>query len=89
MTTDIFNRIRNNEFKQKLPYAPPGSKERAAYIEEGTRMNEAFRTALFEEYDVTDNPKVEQCYSLAYEHGHGSGHNEIAIFFGDFVELIK
>lgn len=87
--TDIFERIRNDEFKQKLPYAPPASKERAAYIEEGTRLNEAFRTALFEEYDVTNNPKVEQCYSLAYEFGHGSGHNEVAIYFADLVVLIK
>jgi hypothetical protein len=44
---------------------------------------------LFEKYDVTDNPKRDKCYHLAYEYGHSSGDSEIEYYFSELVELIK
>jgi hypothetical protein len=50
---------------------------------------EAFKKALAEEYGVVGNPKFEQCYSIAYSHGHGCGYSEVEIYFSDLVELIR
>lgn len=85
--TDIFERINSGEFNNRVPYTGPNST--SAYHVEAQRIDAAFRAALFEYCGVTDNPKRDKCYSLAYEHGHGSGYNEIAIYFVNFVELIK
>ena len=48
-----------------------------------------FKKDLFEEYGVSNNPKAEQCYNIAYEFGHSDGYYEIAHYFSDIVELIK
>ena len=48
-----------------------------------------FHDDLLAEYGVTDNPKAEKCFRLAWEHGHSAGHEEVALYFGEFVELIK
>jgi hypothetical protein len=44
---------------------------------------------LFEEFGVTDNPKKELCYSIAYDMGHAYGFSEVYSKFSDLVELIK
>lgn len=48
-----------------------------------------FINDLFEEFDVTDNPKRELCYSIAYADGHAHGFSEVYSKFSDLVELIK
>lgn len=48
-----------------------------------------FKKDLFEEYGVSNNPKAEKCYSIAYELGHSNGYNEIGYYFSEIVELIK
>lgn len=50
---------------------------------------EEFKKDLFEECGVTDNPKADNAYSIAYEYGHSSGFAEIATHFFNIVELIK
>ena len=48
-----------------------------------------FMQDLFEEFGVTDNPKKELCYSIAYDMGHAYGFSEVYSKFSDLVELIK
>jgi hypothetical protein len=67
-----------------------------AYNEEVKVYNSAisekeneFIEDLFEEFDVTDNPKRELCYSIAYADGHAHGFSEIYGRFSDIVDLIK
>lgn len=86
--TDIFTRINNGEFENKLG-RDAFKANRSAYQAETARLEGLFRDALFEQYGVTDNPKREKCYSLAWEHGHSAGYSEVANYFSDFVELIK
>jgi hypothetical protein len=50
---------------------------------------EEFIKDLFEEFGVTNNPKKELCYSIAYDIGHAYGFSEIYNKFYDLVELIK
>ena len=62
---------------------------RTAYRAEQGRLQEEFKRDLFEEHGVTDHPKAERCYALAWEKGHSAGLQEVANFFDDFVDLIK
>ena len=48
-----------------------------------------FRKDLFEFHGVTNNPKADLAYSIAWSRGHSSGFTEVASVFGDIVELIK
>lgn len=59
------------------------------YIKENQRLEEMFKSDLFAYHNVTDNPKKDQAYSLAYDRGHSSGYSEIALEFDDLVGLIK
>ena len=59
------------------------------YRDERSKLDEEFQNDLFEDYNVTNNPKRFKCFELAWEHGHSSGHSEVYNYFGDFVELIR
>lgn len=48
-----------------------------------------FKTDLFKEFGVTDNPKREKAFSIAWERGHASGYYEVELCFMNIVELIK
>lgn len=60
-----------------------------AFNKEEQNIYDLFKDCLFEEFGVTNNPKREKCFSLAWEHGHSSGFNEVYNYFSEFVELIK
>jgi hypothetical protein len=63
-------------------------KIRKRWEEEG-RKREVHKNQLAEEHGVIGNPKLDKCYSLAWDHGHAYGLDEVASHFADFVELIK
>lgn len=54
-----------------------------------TEIISEFREALAKYYGVENHPKLDACWNLAWEHGHSNGFSEIAIYFDQFVELIK
>ena len=62
---------------------------RTAYHTETSRREVDFKRALFEREGLTDNPKVEACYSKAYERGHSAGLAEVANIFIDLADLIR
>lgn len=62
---------------------PPTGKE------EAWRIEKAVKTGLFLEYEVTNNPKADMCFAIAWEMGHASGIDEVASYFEMLVELIK
>ena len=59
------------------------------YHAETTRLDEEFQNDLFEDFDVSDNPKRFKCFELAWERGHSSGVGDVYNCFGDLVELIR
>lgn len=61
----------------------------AAYTEELNSSIREFKKDLFAEFGVSNNPKAELCYSLAYDRGHSSGFSEIYNEFSDLVKLIQ
>ena len=62
---------------------------RKEYDDERNKLHQEFQNDLFEEFSVSDNPKRNRCFELAWEHGHPSGYEEVYNYFGDFVELIR
>ena len=62
---------------------------RKEYDDESARLHQEFQNDLFEEYDVSDNPKRFKCFEIAWEYGHSSSLEEVDGYFGDFVELIR
>lgn len=57
--------------------------------DEASERYDEFKRDLFDEYGVTDNPKRDKCYAIAYEYGHSSGCGEIHSYFCNIVELIQ
>jgi hypothetical protein len=62
---------------------------RKEYNDERTKLHEEFVNDLFENFNVTDNPKRSKCFELAWEKGHSNGLEEVYNEFYDLVELIK
>ncbi len=62
---------------------------RTAYHAESSRREADFRVALFAREGLTDNPKVDACYSKAYERSHSAGLAEVANTFIDLADLIR
>lgn len=48
-----------------------------------------FKADLLQAYGVTDNPRADRAFSLAWDRGHSCGYQEVAIVFADLAELIK
>jgi hypothetical protein len=62
---------------------------RKEYDDENAKLHEEFVNDLFENFNVTDNPKRYTAFHFAWEKGHSNGLEEVYNEFYDFVELIK
>jgi hypothetical protein len=63
--------------------------QRKQYNDESAKLHKEFVNDLFENFNVTDNPKRSKCFELAWEKGHSNGLEEVYNEFYDLVELIK
>ena len=59
------------------------------YTDEKHKLHEEFVNDLFENFNVTDNPKRQKAFDLAWEKGHSNGLEEVYNEFYDLVELIR
>jgi hypothetical protein len=59
------------------------------YTEEKHKLHEEFVNDLFENFNVTNNPKKHKAFALAWEKGHANGLEEVYNEFYDLVELIE
>jgi len=48
-----------------------------------------FKEALEEHFGVTENPKKNMLYSVAWEIGHSAGFHEVEYFYDILVDLIR
>ena len=53
------------------------------------RTDDDFKNDLFLVLGVSQNPKRELMYKLAWDYGHSSGYQEVYNYALDLVELIK
>ena len=63
--------------------------QRRLYGIEQSRLEQEFKADLFEDHGVTDNPKANKCFAIAYDAAHHAGHEAVADYFDTIVELIK
>lgn len=72
-------------FKSKDTY----NKELNKWKMENRRIHNEFKKDLFDELEISDNPKAEVLFSKAWEYGHSAGFEEVYNYACDLVELIK
>lgn len=60
-----------------------------AYRKACKECDEAFELALYDEYGVSNNPKREKAFRIAWQEGHSSGYSEVETYFEEMAELIK
>ena len=65
------------------------TEERRLAREAETKKRTEFKKELLEKYDLTDHPKADQLYNLAWEFGHSSGYENVRYFFGEMADLLK
>jgi hypothetical protein len=87
----IYQRISDGEFKHNELYTTIVTDrvqwEKYHEAERQSILN--FRQALFDEHGVSNHPKRNKAFDIAWEHGHASGFTEVANYFADLAELLK
>ena len=80
-----------DNYENNLKYVDSNKnpKAYAAYFAENTRIEEQFKSDLFKELNITNNPKAEGLYAKAYSLGHKQGLEAIYDHAYDLVELIN
>lgn len=59
------------------------------YQAEESRLDAEFKSDLFEDLGITDNPKRELLFRLAWGMGHSHGYSDVYSIACDLVELIR
>lgn len=59
-----------------------------AYEKRGAELLEQFKQDLFEDLGITDNPKKDKLFSIAWDKGHGSGFGDVYSEACSMVDLI-
>jgi hypothetical protein len=62
-------------------------KHRDEYAKEKNRLHEEFKSDLYADFGVSDNPKRDKAFKLAWEHAPALG--DVYDYFADLVVLIK
>lgn len=83
---DFWIKLRRGDYETKFRWDKTPEDEIQA---DCGRLSQLFEKDLFEHFEVTDHPKRDKCYQLAWDLGHSAGMHEIANYFSSLVELIK
>lgn len=78
-------------YRTQLPYARATHDRPVyeAYEADINRLHQLFRSDLEHEFGMVGHPKADALFRLAWEHGHASGHAEVASYYSEFAELAK
>lgn len=84
-----FNEIQA-EIDKKIGEAKENHEKRLIeYYEKEKQLLDEFKRDMIENSGLTNHPKVEECYKLAWEFGHEEGLQSVASFFDKLDELLK
>lgn len=80
-----------SEYKNTKPYAMRSKNKDMweAYNAEESRVIEKFKADMFDDLGISDNPKRNELYRVAWDYGHSSGIQEVYNYALDLVDLIK
>lgn len=77
-----------DKYEPTIPYGTtPQSK--LAYNKESARLYTEFRKDALEHVGLTDHPKADKAFALAYSNGHAQGYSEVLNLLEDYAELVK
>jgi hypothetical protein len=90
LMSDVYRKINTNEYKTKLHFVPSreNAKLYAEYMEDNTRLEQLFKQDAIEAVGLTNNPKANSAYKLAWDYGHSSGYSEVFNYLIDLAELV-
>jgi hypothetical protein len=84
---NVIENIEAGKYNSEIEYT---TETRKAWREDTHRLHhEVFKNDLFIEHGVTENPKANKAFEMAWDRGHSSGLEEVAREFEEIVELIK
>lgn len=63
--------------------------EKRKWRERCNAIHEHFKKDLFEYLDITNHPKREKLFELAWEYGHSNGLNSVVDYAEELVELLE
>ncbi len=84
--------VYREQFEQKVIASAKKSAALSRYKEqsaEAAKNIEAVKAEMAEEYGLERNAKFDKAWEIAWGHGHSSGIDEVKLYFGELVELIR
>lgn len=88
--TDIYQKINEGYYNTKVPYASRNddAQQHKLYIEDSRRLEEEFKKDALQFVELSNHPKAEKTYAMAWDYGHASGYSEVMNYLTDFAELV-
>ena len=91
----VHDDINAGKYRNDKPYPlhnmvrPEARKQFAAYRKEEERLYGLFRADLLAELGITEHPKADTLFRIAWDRGHSSGFSEVANEAVALVELLR
>lgn len=88
--TDVHTSVQEGAYTNKLPYANRKTNEAVwtAHRNETRRLEDKLKADLEEELGLTNHPKKDVLWRLAWERGHSAGYGEVASYYEEMAELL-
>lgn len=86
MTTENLVKAIDIDWDNYIKMTDKEKRERNIMVAE---LEEKWKEWLFEDEGVSNNPKKDLCFEIAWKNGHSSGYYEVENEFRELVELIK
>jgi hypothetical protein len=93
MTMTLSEKIHQNAYTTNLPYPMGRSDEdmeaRRAYRVDQARLDAQFKADVLEDLGLTNHPKADVLWRMAWENGKGSGSYSVYSEAQDLSELLR
>lgn len=79
-----------DDYINRMPYARP-SDDRVMwtnYNKEECRICAIFKTDILSRCSLTDHPRADELFNLAWEYGHSGGYGEVTTFLIEMSEAL-
>ncbi len=88
--TNIYQKINEGYYNTKVPYAPrhDDAQQHNLYIEDSRRLEEEFKKDALQYVELSDHPKAEKTYAMAWDYGHSAGYSEVMNYLVDLADLV-
>jgi len=63
--------------------------DRDAYNRESGEIYDTFKADVLAELGLTDHPKADKLFGMAWDHGHSSGYSDVLSWAEEFAELVN